>query len=182
MIYLIGGVSKSGKSFVANEILKNKQIPVFSTDFLLWSLGGENGLFSYYDNDSKVSEILKPYLLKIVDFLVKNDNTYVIEGTHVTTKLYEELNVLYKGKINAAFLGYSNSNKETKYEEIIKYENEYSNKWYKVLKKEDFISFISDKIKESLYLKDECENKGYFYFDITDITKDKDEIIKTLFN
>ena len=40
MIYLIGGVSKSGKSYIASKVMKEKDIPYFSTDFLLWSLGG----------------------------------------------------------------------------------------------------------------------------------------------
>ena len=68
MIYLIGGITKSGKSYLADKILKEKNIHVFRTDFLLFGFGGDDGLFKYTDSDSKVSKILEPNLLKIISF------------------------------------------------------------------------------------------------------------------
>lgn len=180
MIYLIGGVSKSGKSFIASKVMKEKDIPYFSTDFLLWSLGGDDGLFSYSDPDFHVSKILKPYILKIISFLIRNKTDYLIEGTHITPSLFMELKELYKDEIKACFLGYPTIDSEYKFEEILKFESNETNKWYKVLNDEAFKEFIRNKIEESKLIEDECKKNSLKFYNITNIKIQLDEIIDYL--
>ena len=182
MIYLIGGSSKSGKSYISKKIMEEKNIPFFSTDFLLWSLGGDNGLFSYFDKDDKVSPILEEYILKILFFLNKNNQDYVIEGTHITLSLYQKAKSLYPNNIKSIFLGYINTTPLDKYNEIKKYENNDSNKWNSYLSKDEFLNFISDQINESKLLKEELNSKSLdLFYEVNNIEKDYKYIIDKLF-
>ena len=179
MIYLIGGVSKAGKSFIAKKIMEDKKIPYFSTDFLLWGLGGDDkkSLFSYYDSDDKVSNILEDYILKIISFINENNEDYVIEGTHITYSLYLKVKSLYKDNVSAIFLGYSTISNIDKYNEIIRYEDQISTKWYNHLSHEEFLSFLDEQIHKSLKLKDEVND---LYFDVRDLLKDYNNIVSKL--
>ena len=180
MIYLIGGVSKTGKSFISRKLMESKNIPFFSTDFLLWSLGGEDGLFSYYDDDNKVAPILEDYLMKILYFLNRNNQTYIIEGTHVTISLIKKAISKYGENIRAVLLGYTNVTPLEKYEEIKKYESDETNKWYTLLSEEDFLAFLKRQQEKSVYLKKEAKKENILFFDVTDKRKEYDTIINSL--
>jgi len=184
MIYLIGGISKSGKSYIAKSIMDKYNIPFFSTDFLLWSLGSNNndGLFNYYSPDKEVSVIMEPYLLKIIYFLNRNENDYLIEGTHITPTLYQKLKELYKDNIRCCFLGYPDQEKNKKYDEVMSFEDYTSNKWYKFLSKEEFVSFLESKIIESKELEEICNKNSLKFFNIKDIKSQEKEIEEYLFN
>ena len=178
MIYLIGGVSKSGKTYISRKVMEELNIPFFSTDFLLWSLGGENGIFSYYDSTEIVSPILEEYILKIISFLNENNQDYVIEGTHITSSLYNKVKTLYSDNVKVIFLGYTNTTSKSKYDEIIKYEDENSNKWYKHISIKEFISFLDKQIEESKQLKTTLDSN--LYYDVNNIEEEYKTIINKL--
>jgi len=178
MIYLIGGASKSGKSYLSRKIMEEKKIPFFSTDFLLWSLGGENGKFSYFDSDEKVAPLLEDNILKIIFFLNKNNEDYVLEGTHITMSLYEKTKELYKDNVKGIFLGYTNITAEDKYEEVLSNEDIDSNKWYEYISKEDFILFLDKQIELSKKIK---SIKPDLFFNVENIKSDYKKIINILF-
>jgi len=180
MIYLIGGVAKGGKTYIARKIMEEKLIPYFSTDFLLWSMSDKGG-FSHHDPDSKVSPILEPFIITIIDYLVWNEDDYVLEGTHITPSLVQKVMEKYPGKIKSCFLGYENTTTDEKVSEIMSFEKEQSNRWYRVLSEKDFKSFIKGKIEESKTLKDICDNQNLKYFEIHNIEEQTKEIIKYLF-
>jgi len=185
MIYLIGGISKSGKSYIAKRIMDESKIPFFSTDFLLWSLGSDkndDGLFNYYSPDKEVSPILEPYLLKIIYFLFKNENDYVIEGTHITPSLYNKLKEIYKENVNAVFLGYPDTLSIDKYNEVMSFEELTSNKWYKFLKKEEFLKFLDEKVEESKELETLSKKENLKFFNVKNIKNQEKEIINCLLN
>ena len=122
------------------------------------------------------SPILESYILKILSFLNENNQDYVIEGTHITPSLYSKAKSLYN--IKAIFLGYTNQTPISKYNEIIRYENDNSNKWYKHISKEDFISFLDNQIEESKYLKSILDPT--LYFDVSNIEEECNTIIDKL--
>ena len=63
MIYLIGGVLKSGKTYVARKMMEEYNIPFFETDFLNYALSDE-GTFKHDDDDTLVAKILEPKIIK----------------------------------------------------------------------------------------------------------------------
>ncbi len=183
MIYLIGGVAKGGKTYIAKKIMKEKNIPYFSTDFLLWSLSDRSSFgLKHSDPDYIASPILEPFITSIIDYLIWNEDEYVLEGTHITPSLVTKLNEKYSEKIKACFLGYESSSSEEKFEEIMKNESALNNKWYRVLSKGEFKKFLKEKIKESKTLKETCERLSFKYFEVSDISTQSATIIDYLFN
>jgi len=180
MLYLIGGVAKSGKSYLAKTIMERKHIPYFSTDFLLWALSDE-GQFKHDDPDLIVSKKLEPYLLKIVDYLIKFEDDYVLEGTHITPNLVSQLINKYPKLIRVVFLGYSSEEVDNKYNEIETNGVNDGNRWYKVLSKEQLKTFIKEKIQESSIIKNEAIKYNFSYFDVLNIKEETNSILDVLF-
>ncbi len=181
MLYLIGGVLKSGKTYLARKIMEENKIPYFSTDFLNYALS-DDGMFNHYDNDEDVSVILEPYILKIVDFLIKYESDYVIEGAHITPRICNIINEKYPSKTKSVILGYSNADAKEKYESVLRNEDGNESIWYKTLSKESFIDLINDKIKLSNKLKNVCLKDNIKYYDVEDINESYNDIINYLLN
>lgn len=183
MLYLIGGVAKGGKTYIARKIMEDNNIPYFSTDFLLWSLSDKGIVnLNHNDPDSIASKILEPFISSIIDYLIWNEDEYVLEGTHITTEFVRNMQEKYPNKIRACFLGYQEAESENKFNEIMKYEKTLNNKWYRVLKEAEFIEFLKKKIEESKDLKEKCIKLDYTYFEVKDISKQSKEIIRYLLN
>ena len=182
MLYLIGGVAKSGKTYAAREITRETSIPIFSTDFLNYALS-DQGEWKHDDKDEIVSIHLAPYILRIVDFCINYEGSYVIEGTHITPKLVLEINKKYPGKVKSCFLGYASSNVDDKYDMIMSHLDEddaFDSKWFKELTQEEFKSILKEKILESKKLKIECEQSGLKYFEVNNLKSDIKDIVKYL--
>lgn len=180
MLYLIGGIAKGGKTYLAREIMIKKGIPYFSTDFLMWSLS-DQGSFKHDDPDRVVSPILLPYIEKIVAYLIKYSDDYVIEGTHVTPELVAKLMKEYPNQIRSCFMGYGSETIDHKYDEILKYGPYDGNRWYLALSEAELKAFVKEKIKESIDLEHECSNYSFRYYDVKDIAGETKKIIENLF-
>ena len=181
MIYLIGGVLKSGKTYLARKIMEEKKIPFFETDFLNYALSNE-GLFNYNDDDQIVAKYLEPKIERIIDFLIKYEGDYVIEGAHITPTLISKLKDKYSKLVKPVILGYPNSNKDDKYDDIVKNDDPNESSWYKTLKEEDFKELLNKKIDLSKNLQNVCIKNEIKFFDVRNIVDSYKEIIAYLFN
>ncbi len=182
MIYILSGVAKSGKSYIAEKLLKEYSISSFSTDYLMMSLARANpelGIDPDAD-DAEVADQLEPYLYEMIHSMVENNKTYLFEGVHFNPNFAKKLNQDFKGKLKFLYLGYADVEVEEKVAELAKYEGSIENRWYKHYSHQQMIELIQYLKLVSNYLRDESLNGDINYIEVEDIEKQADFIIHQL--
>ncbi|MBN2604303.1 MAG: adenylate kinase, partial [Bacilli bacterium] len=108
MIYIISGIAKSGKTYIAKELTKRYHIPYFSTDYIMMMLakGNENLKIDVDACDHTVSQKLEPYIYALISTMVHNKIDYVVEGVHFNPDFGAKLIEEFKGKVKIIYLGY----------------------------------------------------------------------------
>lgn len=182
MIYILTGVAKSGKSTVVKHIHKRYNIPYFSTDYIMMMLHeGNPELDVDIDaSDSTVSNQIQPYLHGLITTLIRNQETYVIEGVHFNTPYAKELLESYPNDIRILYLGYKNKKVFDKVQELEHYKLQIPNQWYAKLSKEKLEELVEYLIKESNRIYNECQNLQLPYFEVDNLTTQLEEIINYL--
>ncbi len=182
MLYLIGGIPKSGKSLLANDILKRKKIAYFSTDMLMMALNSDKRLnIDANDSDAVVGKNLQPFLIRLLKNIIETTDDYLVEGSHITTDVVQKLLLEYPGLVKACFVGYNSISLVEKSKELKENSDKIKNNWYAHLSSDEYIAFLADAIKESNKLAKKCQKYNLKYFDIYDISNEKDKIFKFLF-
>ena len=162
MIYLIGGPIRTGKSNLANKILKNKQISVISTDVII-------GLLKDYlkkdFNDPRPNFIQKaenfyPHLKELIKAnLILGNNDYVYEGDII---LPEQTNALSKEfDIKVCFLGFSNISVDV----LKQYIGDH--KWLDELSEDELTQLPQKIIDTSKFIEEGCKKYNLNYFDLS---------------
>lgn len=181
MIYLIGGAPKSGKTFLANHILKEKKISFFQTDYLMMGLNKDLRIGVDSDsNDFLVSSILEPILIKMITAMIENKETYLIEGVHLMPSLLRKLKDKYCDDIICCTIGYTLISKERKIKEIIENSKDINNNWYCNMNENEFLKSIEEAILESKEIKEQSKKLNIKYFEINDIKEDIKDIMSYL--
>ena len=82
MLYLISGASRSGKTIIAHNILKQQQIPYVSLDWLV--MGFTNGIPEYGIHDrllpNEIAERLWSFLKAMCESMLWLEGDYVIDN------------------------------------------------------------------------------------------------------
>jgi 2-phosphoglycerate kinase len=182
MIYIITGVAKSGKTYVTNQLLNQKQIASFRTDYLMMSLSKANhtGGVNHDDDDKVVSKQLEPFLYGMIETMVQNNIDYIIEGVHFLPSFAKELLTKFPSKIKVCFLGFKDANPIEKKMELKKYSSIMENCWFGHYSDKELIILVEFLIQESKVMYQKTEELGISYFEITDITKQSIDIIQYL--
>lgn len=183
MIYILAGIAKSGKTFVANEIVKRKRVRVFSTDYIMMMLhhGNKDLNIDIDATDSEVAASLEPYIAGMIQTMIENNVTYVLEGVHFNTDFCKMLFDKYPGKIRIIYLGYKDAEYKTKGMELMNYKDATENPWFLKFKDEKLDELMKYLINESLRVSKECIRYGLEYIEVTNIVEQTDEIIHKLF-
>lgn len=184
MIYILTGTAKAGKTLLSNEFRKRTSISTFSTDYIMMMLHrGNNDLnVDIEASDSSVASKIEPYLHGLIETMIENNETYLIEGVHFNTDFSVKLQKEFKNKIKIIYIGYKDIALNDKITEIRKYKDVMNNPWLFNHSSGSMEEIIEYMIKESKRIHQECTNKGLKYIEITDINKQKDEIINYLLN
>ena len=105
MLYLVSGASRSGKTMIANRILRQRQIPYVSLDWLV--MGFTNGLPEYGIHDRLFPPALADniwiFLKAMCESMLSSDLDYVIEGEAILPELMRDLLDAYPDKIKICF-------------------------------------------------------------------------------
>ena len=183
MIYILTGIAKSGKSLLANEILKTKQIATFSTDYIMMMLQrGNNDLnIDIFASDPVVAKKIEPYIHGLIETMIENNDTYLIEGVHFNPDFSRKLLDEFKDKIKIVYLGYKDISLASKITELLKYKDSMSNPWLFHHLEYTLEEIVLYMIKDSKRVYEECLKQGLAYIDITDINTQKEHIITHLF-
>ncbi len=169
MIYILGGVARSGKSIVAEKLLKEKGVPYFALDYL--KMGLFRGLSESAFDPEKKSEVIARNIWPIVKGMVKNmievDENYLIEGDILLPSLINELLIdpSYKNSIRVCFVGYSEIDREEKFKLIRSTRGSSKNNWIQGMTDDFILKFAQEQIDRSNELKKECAEYGIKYID-----------------
>ncbi len=182
MIYLIGGIAKSGKSYVARRMTLQTGIPHFSTDYLMMSLfRGNPGLgIDPEASDAVVSKALEPYLEGMVRAMAENGIQYILEGVHLTPDAATRWEARFPGRIRSVFLGYRTVSPADKWRELQLHAKDVENDWfssYTPQRRDETLRFL---ILDSEILYRKTEETGHCYVEIQDIVRQADDIIRFL--
>lgn len=163
MIYLIGGSIRSGKSSLAQKILKNNKISVISTDVIV-------GLLVNFVKPQDPSDP-RPYFFKkaenffphLKQFIKTNSvigvTDFVYEGDII---LPEQVAILAKEyEIKSYFLGFSDINLD-----LLK-EHAGNHRWLDELSEEKLNELPKRIIDTSKFIEEECKKYGFKYFDLS---------------
>lgn len=167
--YLLGGVPRSGKSYVADYLLQKYQIPGITTDLLreAFSIGlPEFGIRSYDWNqsDKERSHILWPYFKGLILAREYYSERLLIEGTNFLPKLLTEVkDIPY---LRVCFLGYPNIDPKEKLDFIRKHEAD-GNDWTNELSDEKLMNLVKHYLELSKELEQECKKYNFKFFDIS---------------
>lgn len=167
--YLLGGVPRSGKHFVANYLLEKYQVPGITSDLLreAFSIGvPEFGIRSddWNQSDEERSHILWPYFKGLIIAREEYEDRLLIEGTNFLPELLADVKDI--NYLRACFLGFPNIDPREKFELVRKYEVD-GNDWTRELPDEKLMDLVKHFIKLSRELEQECEKYGFRFFDIS---------------
>lgn len=96
MVIIITGPSSTGKTFIANQLMEELEIPFFSMDWLKMGLYRSNPNIGFTPTDNKkTEEFLRPVIVEMIKTIQENQQSLIIEGIYVTNELLSQLdNVL----------------------------------------------------------------------------------------
>lgn len=180
MIYLIGGLARSGKTLIRKRILKEYKISGIGTDSIRYMLSYTNPVLgiNYKKPATHNGPLMWPYLDNLLYELREYSNEdFVIEGDILLPKYLSKYSDT--SNIKCCYIGYSNASLETKYREIV--DNRGQGDWTKEYKEREFKKFIKSSIKNSKKYEKECKRLGIRYFNTgVDFQKSIDNIIVSL--
>ncbi|MCK7487077.1 MAG: hypothetical protein MZU97_17385 [Bacillus subtilis] len=182
MIYLLSGVAKSGKSYVARYLLEHYNVSHFSTDYLMMSLslGNPDLNIDHNADDAVVAKKLEPYLTAMIAAMVQNKTHYLIEGVHFNPDFMNRLLEKHPGKVKALYLGYEQVDVMEKVAELIKYRDRIENCWYRNFPTDEMIKLVKYMISVSRQIHQEADRYHIPYIDIYDIVDQAPAIVEQL--
>ena len=171
MVIIIGGVSCTGKTAMAQKLLETYKIPYLSIDHIKMGLirGSQACDFKVTDSDDELTIKLWPIVKGIVMTAIENDQHLIIEGCYIPTDCLKFFENNYEKEILSFFIGFSDHYLSNNFETgIIGHLREIENK---VL--DDYIQPENFK-KMHAQLKASCAENHATYFEI-----DKDYLVET---
>ncbi len=117
MVILIGGISCTGKTLMAQTLLETYKISYLSLDHLKMGLfrGDPNCEFTPMDEDELISIHMWPIIKGIIMTAIENKQHLIIEGCYLEPRFIEDFDPSYREKILAVFLGFSTHYIKNKY-------------------------------------------------------------------
>ncbi|MFV0399272.1 MAG: 2-phosphoglycerate kinase [Oscillospiraceae bacterium] len=118
MVILIGGVSCTGKTLMAQTLLEKHHIPYLSIDHLKMGLvrGTVNCGFTPTDSDDHIAGVLWPIIKGIVMTAIENEQDLIIEGCYIPPEELNSFPSKYAREIIALYIGFSRDYVRASYE------------------------------------------------------------------
>ncbi|MEM6690243.1 MAG: hypothetical protein AAF664_12490 [Planctomycetota bacterium] len=120
MLFFLGGASRTGKSWIAKQILQRNSIACLSLDWLV--MGFTNGMPQCGIHDKlmphEIGNRMTPFIEKMCESMIWVGDECVIEGESVLPALTRRLSEKHPEQIRACFLGYADANVRKKADEI----------------------------------------------------------------
>jgi 2-phosphoglycerate kinase len=165
MVILIGGVSCSGKTLMAQRLLEKYKIPYLSIDHLKMGLirGNKYCDFKATDSDASITDKLWPVIKGIIMTNIENNQHIIIEGCYIPPEQVKDFAPEYMSQIIPFYIGFSkNYIEEHMITGIIEHRSEIELKDYDdYMNQENFIAMHTR-------LKEQCEKNDALFFEINE--------------
>jgi len=165
MVILIGGVSCTGKTVMAQKLLEKYHIPYLSIDHLKMGLirGNRYCDFSATDGDDQIAEKLWPVVKGIIMTNIENKQNIIIEGCYLPPEYIKDFEPKYLKEITPLYIGFSKDYIDKHFDAgILGYISAIEQR-----KKDDYIN-PENFIKLHTQLKTRCERNKVPFFEIHD--------------
>lgn len=182
MIYILTGIAKSGKTVVSNWIHETYNISIFSTDHLMMMLhySSEKPSLDIDASDHTVSNQIEPYLYGLIKSMSDTKQDILIEGVHFNPDFSHRLQQEFSNFIRIVYLGYKGVSVEDKVQELNHYRDTLNNPWIFNHLDQPIEEIVAYLINESHRIYKACQEYNLTYIDITDINRQKKDIIALL--
>lgn len=166
MVILIGGVSCTGKTVMAQKLLEKYKIPYLSIDHIKMGLirGSKYCDFSATDGDNELAYKLWPIVKGIIMTNIENGQHIIIEGCYLPPEHISDFESNYLKQIIALYIGFSKNYLEKHFDSgIIEHRSEIEQKRFDnyYMNKDNFIKLHSQ-------VKELCEKNNAQFFEIND--------------
>lgn len=121
MVYLLGGASHTGKTNLAQKLMKKYHYPYISIDHVKMGLIRTGLLPNHLDNDAEMTKHLWPVIREMVKTIVENEQNVIIEGCYIPYDWKESFDEDYLEDIRCVFLVLSREYIEKHFEDVRKY-------------------------------------------------------------
>ena len=179
MIYLIGGIARSGKTILRKEILNTYKISGIGTDSIRYVLSHTQPELGIDHNKPSTHNgpLMWPYIDNLIEHLIKYDNEdFVIEGDVLLPEYLGKY--VDDEKVKTCFVGFSNAKVKDKIKEMV--DNSFKGDWTKDYSDKEMKKFVRSGIKRSKKSKKECKELGVEYFDTgKDFTESVEDILSS---
>lgn len=124
MILLIAGGSHTGKTVLAQKLLKKYQFPYLSIDHLKMGLirSGYCDL-TPYSSTEELTEYLWPIVREIIKTNIENRQNLIVEGCYIPFDCLQDFDEVYHREIRHICLVFSEEYIEQHFDDILKYAN-----------------------------------------------------------
>ena len=170
MVILIGGVSCTGKTIMAQKLLEKYKIPYLSIDHIKMGLirGSKYCDFTATDSDDELTNKLWPIVKGIIMTNIENGQHIIIEGCYLPPEHIRDFEEKYLEKIIALYIGFSTNYLKKNFESgIIEHRS--------VIEKKDYDDYMNQDnfIKLHSQTKEACKNNNAKFFEINDDYEDE---------
>jgi len=166
MLYILGGVSRSGKTTIARRLVVEKAIPFFCTDYLVTALQeGAPVLDVRHGQEFRLkAEKLWPVLKPLMEHQINKNRSYLIEGDGILPYYVSELICSNPHDIKACFIGFPEAKPQVKFNKEREYGMNKVN-WTVSVEDKELLRKFENMIEVSKYLRTECQKYSLNYFD-----------------
>lgn len=165
MVILIGGVSCTGKTVMAQRLLEKYKIPYLSIDHVKMGLirGNKYCDFSATDSDDEITNKLWPLIKGIIMTNIENEQHIIIEGCYLPPKHIGDFEPKYLKQIISLNIGFSKGYLEKNFiSGVIEHRNEIEQRKYDdYMNQETFIKLHTQ-------LNERCRKNNAKFFEIND--------------
>lgn len=169
MLFLIGGAARSGKTLIARRLLSRHRVPYFCLDHIASAViegAPELGIDADVPRTERLRQ-LWPRLEPMLRSMVELEPAYTVEGDVLWPEGVQALMDEYGDSVRACFLGYATSTPEIKLRDIRQHGGGVTD-WTRDHPDAFILSWMTDMIAYSRYLRDACRALDLPYFDVSD--------------
>lgn len=175
MVILIVAGSGIGKTLMAQRLLEIYQIPYLSMDHLKMGLyrAGPNCSFTPTDSNRRIENVLWPIVKGIIETIIENGQSIIIEGCYASPDRLRELSAEYAIHVIPVFMGFSKAYVKSRFSDIIRFRNAIETRLDEEARSVDQI------IAENEELKAKCEACAVRFFSIeTNYREDTEKVFQ----
>jgi 2-phosphoglycerate kinase len=166
MVILIGGVSCTGKTVMAQKLLEKYKIPYLSIDHIKMGLirGSKYCDFFATDGDNELTYKLWPIVKGIIMTNIENGQQIIIEGCYLPPEYISDFEPNYLKQIISLYIGFSKDYIEKHFDSgIVEHRSEVEQKEF-----DDYYMNKDNFIKLHSQVKELCNKNNAKFFEIND--------------